>query len=107
MLRDRKKWQQYKHRGHHQKLLEQHLFLLSLDNLAAVLGFLTLQDKHNILTLLENIKLICTPCKKKRTRKPTKDWLFNMFLDLIQINFIFSDHIHVRIFPMYIQCILF
>ena len=30
------------HRGHHQKRLEQHLFLLIIDNLAVVLEFLTL-----------------------------------------------------------------
>ena len=28
-----------------------------------VLGFITLQDKHNIHTLSENIKFICTHCE--------------------------------------------
>ena len=41
------------------KLLKQHLFLLFLDNLTVVFSCLTLQDKHNIRTLSENIKYIC------------------------------------------------
>jgi hypothetical protein len=39
------------------------LFQLFSDTLAGVLEFLILQDKHNILTLSLNIKLICTHCK--------------------------------------------
>jgi hypothetical protein len=45
MLSNSKKWQQY---VYHLNKLEQCLFLLFLDNLAVDLGFLTLQDKHNI-----------------------------------------------------------
>jgi hypothetical protein len=41
------------------KGLKQYLFLLFLDNLAVVFSCLTLQDKHNIRTLSENIKFIC------------------------------------------------
>ena len=41
------------------KWLKQHLFLLFLDNLTVVFSCLTLQDKHNICTLSENIKYIC------------------------------------------------
>ena len=40
------------------KRLERRLFLLFLDNLGVVLEFLTLQVKHNIRTLSENVKLI-------------------------------------------------
>jgi len=42
------------------KRLELRLFQLFSDNLAVVLDFLILQDKHNISTLSLNIKLICT-----------------------------------------------
>ena len=45
--------------------LELCLFLLFLENLAVVLGFLTFQDKHNISTLSEDIKFICTYCETK------------------------------------------
>ena len=38
------------HRGHHWKWLEWQLFPLFLNNLTVVLGFLTLQDRHNICT---------------------------------------------------------
>ena len=41
------------------KQLERRLFLLFLDTLVVVLDFLTLQDKHNIRTLSDNIKFIC------------------------------------------------
>ena len=39
------------HRGHHQKRLEQRLFLLLSDNLTVDFGFLALQDKYNIRAL--------------------------------------------------------
>ena len=42
------------------KRLERRLFQLFSDNLAVVLDLLILQDKHNIRTLSENVKLICT-----------------------------------------------
>jgi hypothetical protein len=35
-----------------EKRLEQHLFQLFLDNLAVVLDFLILQDKHNIMYIV-------------------------------------------------------
>jgi hypothetical protein len=44
------------HRGHHQKRLEQRLFLLLSDNLTVDFGFLALQDKHNMRTLSGNMK---------------------------------------------------
>jgi hypothetical protein len=42
-------------------------------NLAVVLDFLILQDKHNICTLSLNIKLICTRCEtgKKASQRLT------------------------------------
>jgi hypothetical protein len=43
--------------------IEQCLFQLFSGNLAVVLDFLTLQDKHNIHTLLGNMKFIFTRCK--------------------------------------------
>ena len=43
--------------------IEQCLFQLFSGNLAVVLDFLTLQDKHNIHTLLGNMKFISTRCK--------------------------------------------
>jgi hypothetical protein len=46
------------HRGRHTKQLEPRLFQLFSDNLAVVLDFLTLLDKHNIRTLSANLKLI-------------------------------------------------
>lgn len=45
--------------------LEQHLFLQFSDNLTLVLDFFTLQDKHNICTLMVYMKTICTRCKKR------------------------------------------
>jgi hypothetical protein len=42
------------------------LFQLFSDNFAVVLDFLILQDKHNIHTLLLNIKLICTRCETEQ-----------------------------------------
>jgi hypothetical protein len=39
------------------------------NNLALVLQFFTLQDKHDIHTLSVNIKLICTRCKAGNKRK--------------------------------------
>ena len=55
-----------------QKTRELCLFLLSLNNLAVVLGYLILQDKHDIRTLSGNIKLICTRCEtgQKSSLKP-------------------------------------
>jgi hypothetical protein len=52
-----------------------------------------LQDKHNIHTLLENIKFICTHCEK-RTEKFVKGSLFYLFLELVQINIIFCYNIY-------------
>jgi hypothetical protein len=66
------------YRGHHGKLLERRLFLLILDNLAVDLSFLTLQDKHNICTLSENIKFICTRCETGLKNLP-KVRFFNRF----------------------------
>ena len=39
------------------------------NNLALVLHFFTLQDKHDIHTLSVNIKLICTHCEAGNKRK--------------------------------------
>jgi hypothetical protein len=69
-----------------EKRLEQHLFQLFLDNLAVVLDFMILQDIHNICTFSLNIKLICTHCESS---------LFCLFLKLIQLNYIFSDDVHI------------
>ena len=53
-----------------EKLLERRLFLLFSDNLAVVLDFLTLQDKHNITTLSVDIRFICTRCEKGQKIPP-------------------------------------
>ena len=93
MLSNGKKQQQCKcgrHRGHHKNQLDQHLFLLFSGNLAVILDFLTLQDKHNIIytyTLSENIKLFCTHCKT--------GLLLYLFLKLVQIKFIYTDNVHI------------
>jgi hypothetical protein len=65
MLRDRKKRHQHKRGKRTQlKMIRMTLaFLFLLDNLTVVLCFLTLYDKHNIRTLSENIKFICTLCE--------------------------------------------
>ena len=41
-------------------ILQRRLILLFLENVAVGLGFLTLQDIHNIRTLSEDIQYICT-----------------------------------------------
>ena len=62
-----------------------------LDNLAVGLNFFfTLQDKHNIRTLLEHIKCICTGCETGQ-----KSNLFYLFLMLVLLNYIFSDNADV------------
>jgi hypothetical protein len=43
-------------RGHHLKRLEQNIVLLSSENVADVLHFLTLQNMHNMPNLSINIK---------------------------------------------------
>ena len=69
------------------------------DNLAGVLDFLLLQDKHNIPTLSLNIKLICT--LRNRLEKLDKGSFFYPFLKLLHINFIFTDNIHILyIYPL-------
>jgi hypothetical protein len=50
------------------KMMRMTVFLLFSANLAVVLCFLTLQDKHNICTLLENINFICTHCETGQKR---------------------------------------
>jgi len=40
--------------------------MLFLDNLAVILGSLTLQDKYNIRTLSENMKFICNRLFQER-----------------------------------------
>jgi hypothetical protein len=45
-------------------------FLLFSENLAVILDFLTLQDKHNLRTLLENIKFICSSCETGQKSSP-------------------------------------
>ena len=63
MLRDRKKRHQHK-RGKRTPLnIIRMTFLFFLNNFTVVLCFLTLYDKHNIRTLSENIKFICTLCE--------------------------------------------
>ena len=66
------------HRGHHQIRGERRLFLLLLDNLAVILGFLALKDKYNICTLSENKKFICTCCTTGQKNLP-KAWFFTCF----------------------------
>ena len=48
----------FNQRGHNQKQV-----LFFLDNLAVVMGCLTLQDKYNISSLSKTIKFICTHCE--------------------------------------------
>ena len=49
--------------------------MLFLDNLAVILGSLTLQDKYNIRTLSENMKFICNRLRN-RTEKLTERLAF-------------------------------
>jgi len=72
------------------KQREKNLFLLFLDNMAVVLGFLTLIEKHNMHTLFENIKFICS-----RSETGLKSSHFYLFLKLLQINFIFSNNVRI------------
>jgi hypothetical protein len=62
--------------------------------LALDLDFLTLQDKHNICTLLVNILLICAHCVCNSPEKLTENSLFYLFLKLVQINLIFTTNVH-------------
>ena len=50
-------------------------------------GLLTLQDKHNICTMSEDINLICTRCETGQ-----KSSLFYLFLKLVQINIFSKNH---------------
>ena len=107
MLSDSKKWQQCKQRHHkrdHQWRLEQCLFLIFIDNLAVVLGFLTLQYKHNMCTLSESTKFICICCKTRQKSSPQA-----LFLNLVQINFVFSYNIRILSIKhdFYMKLILF
>ena len=85
------------HRGHHQKRLEQRMFLLLSDNLTVDFGFLALQDKYNIRTLSININL-------HSLRNMSETYLL---LKLIKINcispvmyvlhtciYVFADYMH-------------
>ena len=81
-------------RGHHKKWWEWRLFLLFLDNFAVALGFLTLQDKHNIRTLSENIKFICQRCDTGLKSLP-KTRFFYLLIKLVQINIIFSNNVPI------------
>ena len=51
-------------RGHHLKRLEQNSFLLSSENVADILHFLTLQNMHNMPNLSINIKKYFVPLRK-------------------------------------------
>jgi len=73
--------------------------MLVSDNLAGILEILILQDKHNIRTLLLNIK-INLHSLRNRLEKLAKYLFFYLFLKLVQINYIFSDNVNVRILYM-------
>jgi hypothetical protein len=68
--------------------------MLVSDNLAGVLEILILQDKHNIRTLSLNIK-INLHSLRNRLQKLAKYSFFYLFLKLLQINYIFSDNVHI------------
>ena len=51
--------------------------------------------KYNIRTLSLNLKLICNCCETGRQKSWPKHSLFYLFLKLVQINFIFSDNVHI------------
>jgi len=73
--------------------------MLVSDNLAGILEILILQDKHNIRTLSLNIK-INLHSLRNRLEKLAKYLFFYLFLKLVQINYIFSDNVNVRILYM-------
>jgi hypothetical protein len=66
------------------------LFLLFLDNLVVILGSLTLQGKHNIHTLSEKYQ-IHLHTLQNRTEKLAVLPVYKVE----QINYIFSDNVHI------------
>ena len=56
--------------------------------------FFTLQDKHNIRTLSENVKFICTRCEIGQ-KSLTKACFSTACLQFVQINLIFSDNVRI------------
>ena len=65
------------------KTIRTTLFQLFSDNVAGILNFLILQDRHNIRTLSLNIQLICTRCETGYKRI-IKCSLVYLFLKLVQ-----------------------
>ena len=79
-------------RGHHKKQLKRHLLLLFLDNLAVVLGILTLQNKHRKAYIVGKFQ-IHMHWLRTRTENLTKGPLFYLFLKLVRIIFLFSYNV--------------
>ena len=78
---------------------------LYIDILAVVLIFLTLQDKHNTFFLYMYIVRnyqINLHSLRNRTEKLNKGLFFYLFLKLVQINYIFSDNVHIYICTVFI-----
>jgi hypothetical protein len=71
-------------------------------NLTSFPTFLTLQDKHNIRTLVVKYKINLYSLRN-RPEKLVVGSLFCLFLKLVQINFIFTDN--VRILYIYLRFI--
>lgn len=87
--------QYYKHgcdKRHHWKQLEQCLCLLFSHNLALFLYFFALQYKHNIRTLSVLINLYSL---WNRSVNLAKESLICDFQKVVQIMFIFSEHVHI------------
>jgi hypothetical protein len=87
---------QYKCKLHweqHQIWWVQCLFLLFIDNLAAVSGFSTFQDIHN--RYIVGKYQIHLHLLGNRTEMLAKGSPFYLFLKLAQINFIFSDNVRI------------
>ena len=71
-------------------LLFRNIFLLPIS-----LAFLTLQDKLNTGTLKVKIKFILHKIYEQARKVDKKSLIFYLFLKLVQINYIFSDNVHV------------
>ena len=85
------------HTRRHLYRIELLLFLLFSDILVAVFDIFILQDKHNIRTLLVNIKFICTRCETAR-KAPQR----LSFLAVSNTSLVFADNVCIlSILPLF------
>jgi hypothetical protein len=67
--------------------INKNVFLLFLDKITVVLDYFILQDKHNICTLSENVKFICTRYKAWQKSSPKTGLSTHFSIDNVRILF--------------------